>query len=437
MKNQTINTFHQQRIKEAVRVGMISLGCARNTVDSETIVSGVMRKGYSITDAEQADIVIVNTCGFIEAAKKESIDVINSLVLLKKQGRIKRIVVAGCLAQRYAEDLRKGFPEVDAFVGVLKLNKDGRQSAVSLTPAYFSYLKICESCYNQCSFCAIPDIKGRFTSRTPESICDDVRRLDRQGIKEVNIVGQDITAYGYDLFKEKRLAGLLTAIARVAGNIGWIRLLYTYPAHITDELLDVIASEPKLCKYIDMPLQHINDRILKKMNRNITRAQTEALIHKIRRKVPGVSLRTTFITGFPGETEEEFSELVQFIRDFGFERAGAFTYSKEDGTKASAFTDNVPAKEKEARLNILMSVQEEVAAMLQEKWIGRILKVLVDDVRTLRTSEDPGFFGRSEYDAPDVDGSVEVKSPRILKPGDFVNVRITGAAGYDLEGIVE
>jgi ribosomal protein S12 methylthiotransferase len=435
MKSSALKTFHQERIKQALRVGMISLGCARNTVDSETIIAGVTRKGYAIADAESADIVIVNTCGFIEAAKKESLDVIGGLAKLKKQGKIQRIVVAGCLAQRYAEELRKGFPEVDAFVGVLSLNKNARQTEVSLTPSFYSYLKICESCYNQCSFCAIPNIKGKFTSRTIESIVDDVRRLDGQGIRELNIVGQDITAYGYDLFREKRLATLLREICRNAGNINWVRLLYTYPAHVTDELLDVIAEQPKICKYMDMPLQHINDRILTRMNRNITRAQTEELIRRIRRKIPGVSLRTTFIVGFPGETDKDFAELLQFIQDFPFERAGGFTYSREDGTKASTFSDRVSAQEKELRLKQLMQVQDGVAGALQEKLIGRTLKVLIEDVRTLRSSEDPAFVGRSEYDAPDVDGSVIVRSGRILKAGDFIDVRITGAAGYDLEGL--
>ncbi|MEI6437579.1 MAG: MiaB/RimO family radical SAM methylthiotransferase [Candidatus Omnitrophota bacterium] len=405
---------------------MISLGCVRNTVDSEAILSGALRHGHRYAEVEDADIVIVNTCGFIEAAKKESIEVINSLVALKKQGKLQKIVVAGCLAQRYADELRQGFPEVDAFVGVLSLKKEDRQAALSLTPSYFSYLKICESCFNHCSFCAIPHIKGKFVSRSMASILEDVRRMDRRGVKEINIVGQDITAYGMDLYREKRLAKLLSEVAREVRNIEWIRLLYTYPAHITDELLDVIAATPAICKYIDMPLQHINDKVLKLMGRKMTRLEIETLIKKIRRKIPGVSLRTTYIVGFPGETDQDFNELLVFMKEFPFERAGAFTYSREEGTTAFALGDRVAEKTKQARLARLMAVQEEIAGGLQDKFVGRTLKVLVDGERT----------GRSEYDAPDVDGCVHFSSNARIKPGEFVQVKISAAHGYDLEGSV-
>ncbi|MBF0593534.1 MAG: MiaB/RimO family radical SAM methylthiotransferase [Candidatus Omnitrophica bacterium] len=426
MSISTTSEFQQQRLKETLRVGIISLGCVRNTVDSEALLSHALRAGHTHADADHADIVIVNTCGFIEAAKKESIEVISDLVALKKQGRVKKIIVAGCLAQRYAEELRQGYPEVDAFVGVLRLPKDARQASAALTQPYFTYLKICESCFNQCSFCAIPGIKGKFTSRSMAAILDDVRRLDARGVKELNIVGQDVTAYGLDLYREKRLAKLLKGISGIVKGIEWLRLLYTYPAHITDELLDVIAAEPVICKYIDMPLQHINDKVLKRMNRNMTRNQTETLIKDIRRRVPGVSLRTTFIVGFPGETDKEFKELLQFIKDYPFERVGAFAYSREEGTKAYAFGDRVSAAAKQSRLAKLMAVQQVVAEDLQERFVGRTLKVLVEDSKT----------GRSEYDAPDVDGCVHLQRDRPLKPGQFVQARITAAAGYDLEGKV-
>lgn len=426
MSNPSSATFQKKRLKEALRVGVISLGCVRNTVDSEAILAGILSRGHEFAPAEEADIVIVNTCGFIEAAKAESIDVIHRLAELKKKGRIKRIIVAGCLAQRYADELRLGFPEVDAFIGVLPLRKEGRQPALSLTPSYFSYLKICESCFNHCSFCAIPNIKGKFVSRTTKAILDDVCRLDGQGVKELNIVGQDITAYGIDLTGEKRLASLLREISGAVSGIEWIRLLYTYPAHITDELLDTISSIPVICKYIDMPLQHISDKILKAMDRRMTRADIERLITKIRKRIPGVSLRTTFIVGFPGETQEEFGELTRFIQDFPFERAGAFTYSREEGTRAYELGDPVSADVKQARLNELMAVQAVSAGLLQERLIGRTLKVLVDGERT----------GRSEYDAPDVDGCVRWNSGEKIQPGKFVDIKITGSAGYDLEGDV-
>ncbi len=424
----------QARGKKSFSIGVISLGCARNTVDSESLLAGLLSRGHRYAAVSAADVVIVNTCGFIEAAKKESIAVIHELARLKKQGKIQWLVVAGCLAQRYAEELRQGFPEVDAFVGALSLKKESRQAALSLTPAYFSYLKICESCFNHCHFCAIPKIKGKFASRSLAAILEDVRRLDGQGVRELNIVGQDITAYGLDLFQEKRLAFLLKEMLRVVRHIGWIRLLYAYPSHITDELLDVMASSPVICKYIDMPLQHVNDRVLAAMGRNMTRLSIEKLIVNIRRRIPGVSLRTTFIVGFPGETDKEFRELLTFMKDFPFERAGAFTYSREEGTRAYALGDPVSASIKQARYRKLMTVQEAVAGTLQERLIGRTLKVLVDGDGT----------GRSEFDAPEVDGCVHWTSrqkdtaiaSRALNPGQFVEVRITGAAGYDLQGVV-
>lgn len=432
MKQFTTNSFHQKRLRESLRVGMISLGCVRNTVDSETILGHVSAQGYQLTEAQQADVVIVNTCGFIESAKKESIAVISDLAELKKEGKIKKIVVAGCLAQRYAEDLRRGFPEVDAFVGVQSLKREGRQAAGSLTGPYMSYLKICESCFNHCSFCAIPLIKGKFASRSKEAVMADVRRMDEQGIRELNIVGQDVTAYGLDLYKKKTLAGLLENIAAEVQHIGWIRLLYTYPAHITDELLEVVAREPKICKYLDMPLQHISDKILQRMNRKMTRRQTEQLIEKVRSRVPGISLRTTFIVGFPGETQKEFKELLRFMKDYPFERVGAFTYSREEDTKAFSFGDTVSVRVKESRYRALMELQEGIASELQNRQVGRVLKVLVEEAE-----KDGLYIGRSEYDAPDVDGNVRIKSGRKLSVGQFADVRITGADGYDLEGVCE
>ena len=432
MTPSSLGKFHRTRMTQALKVSVISLGCVRNTVDSETLLGGVLRKGHVISDEKLADAVIVNTCGFIESAKKESIDVISDLVRLKKEGRLRLIIVAGCLAQRYAEELRLGFPEVDAIIGALSLKRDSHQSGVSITPRYMAYLKICESCYNHCTFCAIPGIKGKFVSRSMPSILDDVRAFDGRGVREINVVGQDVTAYGMDIGREKLLAPLLRKIARTVRHVDWIRLLYTFPAHVTDELIDVIGSEPRICKYIDMPLQHINDRILKAMNRNITRRQTEVLINKIRRKIPGVSLRTTFIVGFPGETEAEFRELLDFMRDHPFERAGGFMYSKEEGTGAFALPGHVPMAVRRERLERLMEVQEAIAAGLQEKMIGRTLRVLVES----KDKKASLYIGRSEFDAPDVDGNVFIKGAEKLEPGVFVDVKIISALGHDLEGVM-
>lgn len=412
-------------------VGLVNLGCVRNTVDSQDILGRLERKGHRIVDPDKAEVVVVNTCSFIEDARKESVDAIMDLVRLKKQGRVKKIIVAGCLAQRYGSKLSKELPEVDAFVGVQSLKKDHGQEALSLTPSHYAYLKICESCFNRCSFCVIPLLKGRFASRSVESILKDVRRMDARGVKEINIVGQDITAYGMDLFREKRLAGLLRRIAAECSAIGRIRLLYAYPSHVTDELLEVIASEPKICKYIDIPLQHVSDRVLKAMRRRITRAQTARLVERIRRKVPGVFLRTTFIVGFPGETEREFSELLDFVREYRFERVGVFPYSREEGTAAWGLPGQVPLKTKRARQRRLMEDQQEISRAFLESQLGRELRVLVEG-RAPDTKDV--YQARSEFDAPDVDGMVYVRSVQPLRAGQFAEVRITGALDYDLEG---
>jgi ribosomal protein S12 methylthiotransferase len=311
------------------------------------------------------------------------------------------------------------------------LRREGRQAKGYLTPKHFGYLKICESCFNQCSFCAIPGIKGRFMSRTIEAVLEDVRRLDLSGIKELNIVGQDVTAYGLDLYRQKKLAELLRRIAHECRSIEWLRLLYTYPAHITDELLDVIASEPRVCKYLDVPLQHVSDPILKRMDRKITKSQTVKLVERIRRKVPGVFLRTTFIVGFPGETDQHFDELMGFLQDHPFERVGVFMYSREEGTRAYDLDGQGPDKVKRARMDRLMEAQAGVAEKFHEKMVGRVLKILVEE---LEPASKNVYTGRSEFDAPDVDGECIIRSRKPLAIGSFVPVKITAALGYDLEG---
>ena len=339
----TTKQFQQERLSVGQKVGMINLGCARNLVDSQMILGRLKKNGHRVVELGDADVAIVNTCSFIEEARQESVDTILDLLELKKKGKIKKVIVAGCLAQRYGKDLVEEFKDVDAFIGTPTLNREQNFEQFQLTPKHFAYVKICESCFNQCSFCAIPKIKGKFISRTIESVVEEVQKLDAQGVVEINIIGQDITAYGMDIYREKSLARLLKELVKVTKNIQWIRLLYAFPAHVTDELIDVIACESKICHYIDMPLQHVSDHLLKSMNRNITTQGTLDLIKRLRTKIPDGFLRTTFIVGLPGETQESFDELRAFVRASRFERVGVFIYSKEESTAAYDMPDQVPA----------------------------------------------------------------------------------------------
>ncbi|MCK5215745.1 MAG: 30S ribosomal protein S12 methylthiotransferase RimO [Candidatus Omnitrophica bacterium] len=413
------------------KVCVINLGCVRNLVDAQEITGRLVRDGHSIVDLEQAESVILNTCSFIEDAKKESIDAILDLIELKRQGKIKKVVVAGCLAERYAEILPKEFNELDALIGVPEFKKDTVPPYVYLTPSHYAYVKICESCYNHCNFCAIPKIKGRFASRAIEAVVGEMKALDEKGVKEVMIIGQDITAYGMDLYHELSLVELLKEILKATKNIEWMRLLYTYPAHVTDELIDLMAKEERLCKYIDLPLQHISDNLLESMNRNITTQQTRELIAKIRSRMPQGCLRTTFIVGLPGETEENFAEMVDFVREVKFEKLGVLSYSREEDTKAFNMKDQVPRSTKEKRFKVLMEEQKKISQEIQESLLGTPQKVLIDE----KDSEQKDvYLGRTELDAPDVDGVVFVHSRKALKPGDFVKVKITDTLEYDLVG---
>ena len=414
------------------KVGVINLGCARNLVDAQMLLGRLKKNGHRIVDGAQADTVIVNTCSFIEDARKESVDTILDLLELKKQGKVKKVIVAGCLAQRYGKDLVKEFEGVDAFVGTPTLNRENMPEQMQLTPKHFAYVKICESCFNACSFCAIPKIKGKFISRTIESVVKEVAELDAKGVKEINIIGQDITAYGMDVYRQRSLARLLKEVAQVCRNIEWIRLLYAFPAHMTDELIATMADEPKICKYIDMPLQHISDHILKEQNRNITTKQTLELISKIRAAMPGAFVRTTYIVGLPGETKEDFEELRAFNKRMRFERVGVFVYSKEEGTAAVAMADQVPEKVKKERLDILMSDQQEISKEIQQSFVGRRLRVLIEEKEAKSRNT---YIGRSSYDAPDVDGLVYVRSQAPLRSGDLVETDITDAYEYDLAGV--
>lgn len=427
----TTKDFNKERQSQGRTVGIINLGCARNLVDSQTILSNLKRKGHRIVDFSDSEIAIVNTCAFIDEAKQESIDTIIELLELKKKGKIKKVIVAGCLAQRYHKELSEEFKDIDAIIGAQKLDRNDIPSDVSLTPKHFAYVKISESCYNKCSFCIIPKLKGKFVSRTIESVLSEIKRLDQQGVVEINLIGQDITAYGMDLYHELSLARLLKEIVKVTENIQWIRLLYAFPAHVTDELIDVIAQEEKICKYIDIPLQHISDHILTDMNRNITRQGTIELMEKFRRKIPNGSLRTTFILGLPGETDQDFADLADFVGKTRFEKLGTFLYSKEEGTLAATMPGQVPDKTKKQRMDELMRIQQAISQEIQESYLGRTLKVLIDEKQD---NEDNTYIGRSEYDAPDVDGVVFVRSRKPLKSGEFVQVKITDALAYDLSG---
>lgn len=440
-----------------VKVGMISLGCAKNQVDGEVLMAKLKAAGYELVDdVAMADVAIVNTCGFIESAKKESIDEILELALLKKEGRIKKLVATGCLAERYQHEIRRELPELDGVLGI-GANEDPARYIGELlekgpveafpekerlplsggreltTPSWSAYLKIAEGCDNRCSYCAIPYIRGPYRSRTMEDIEEEARALVKDGAKELVLIAQDTTRYGIDLYGEYSLAKLLKRLCGIEG-IKWLRVLYCYPDAITDELLEVMAREEKVLPYIDLPLQHCSGRVLRAMNRRGDRASLEALIEKIRAKVPGVILRTTLITGFPGETEEDFTELSEFVKKVGFDRLGCFTYSQEEGTPAAELPDQLDQEEKERRAAVITEQQMDIADEKGQALVGRTLEVLTEGFD--RYAEC--WFGRSYMDAPDVDGkiffTVEGRRPSL---GSFVPVRIEDCMGGDLMGSAE
>ena len=416
------------------RVGIVSLGCPRNLVDSESLLGRLAGKGYRITGMEHAEIGIVNTCAFVEDAKTEAIEAILELARLKKMGSLRKIIVCGCLAQRYGDTLRKEFPEVDAFVGSPALfHQDGQ--GFSLTPKSYAYLKICEGCVNNCSFCSVPLIKSRLESLDEESVMAGIDRLDRERFTEVDIIGQDITGYGIDSSGKGRLAQILRAILKHSKYRGkrWFRLLYLHPARVGDDLLRLIRDEPRICKYIDLPVQHINSRILRLMNRHTGKKEIIRLIERARKLIPGVAIRSSLIVGFPGETDAEFREMVSFVKDTGFERLGAFIYSREEGTPAFSFSGQVPGKVQRRRFDEIMSVQQGISERKNRELLGKTLDVLIDE----KDSQARGhYLGRTQHDAPEVDGTVFVKSRRALKTGDIVRVRITDTLEYDLSGEV-
>lgn len=438
----------------AIKVGMVSLGCPKNQIDAELLLALIKDDGFELVgDVAKADIALVNTCGFIESAKQESIDEILELSLLKKEGRIKHIVVTGCLAERYRDEILGEIPEVDAVVGigangkitkVLRQVLAGKHSFLAAGPKedlpvdgervlttlpYYAYLKIAEGCDNCCSYCAIPSIRGRFRSRSMEQILKEAESLARDGIKELVLVAQDTSRYGEDLCGKSMLPELLNQLCKIDGFV-WIRLLYCYPERITDELLEVISSQPKIAKYIDIPIQHCDAQILKRMNRRGDEEWLLALIKRIREKVPGIAVRTTLIAGFPGETQQQFDSLIDFVKKARFDRLGCFAYSAEEGTAAASMDGQLEEEEKERRAELVMLEQMRIHDEKNQAKVGTTVKVVVEGYDRLGEV----YFGRSEYDAPDIDGKIFFTCGKRPTMGDFLEVAIEDVMDYDLIG---
>lgn len=450
-----------------MKIGFVSLGCPKNQLDTEVMLHEIVAAGYEITPDEiEADVIIINTCAFIESAKRESIDNILDIAWLKKNRSLKAIIVTGCLAEQYRDSIFEELPEVDAVLGVGSIHNiveaikavgdgcaDGNKNEhndssinryssylpkdevklggdrVLTTPDYFAYLKIAEGCDNRCTYCAIPSIRGKFRSRPMEDLIKEAKDLEAIGVKELCIIAQDITRYGLDLYGEYSLAKLLRRLTEETA-IPWIRLLYCYPDKITDELIAEIRDNDRILKYIDIPLQHISDKVLKRMNRHGDSKMIKDVIAKLRREIPDIVIRTTFIVGFPGETDEDFCELAEFMKETKFEHAGVFTYSREEGTPAYDMPDQIDEDIKQARMDNLMAMQLELnAARIGEK-VGKTVRVLCEDFDPVSEAH----YGRSVEDAPDIDGKVYFISKHRIAPGTFVDVRIDEVVDYDLVG---
>lgn len=458
---------HQKKIS----VGILSLGCPKTLVDSEFILGGLEKRGFDVSQhVSCCDIALLNTCSFIEEAKSESVEKILELLELKKEGRIKGLVVVGCLSQRYWSELVHEMKEVDAFIGTGEYKKipelvcalaerisnqaivtgrprgpeplvsigragyvqGAKENRVALTPRHFRYLKVSEGCNHRCSFCTIPSFRGKLRSRRVADLVREAEQLAAQGCKELVLTGQDTTGYGRDLAGKLLLPKLLGRLRKVQG-IEWMRVLYAHPLYVTDELIDTVREIPKVCHYLDLPLQHINDRILKSMRRGLSKGKTLELIGKLRSRIPDLALRTSLIVGYPGETEAEFEELLEFMETVKFDRLGAFIYSKEEGTSAARSRNQLPFKVKEERFRRVMQLQQRISKTNNEKWVGKTLQVLIDET----DEDDKGRYrGRSYMDAPEVDGSVFVRVPRgrALQPGNLILVAIRAACEYDLVG---
>ncbi len=436
-----------------MKLGMVSLGCPKNLVDSEVMLGLIREKNFTVTnDPADADIIIVNTCGFIESAKEESINTILQMSEYKTQGSCRYLIVTGCLSQRYADELAQNIPEVDAFVGtecftdiswvieqvmdgkkVLHMTRNTAEQPVEMprmltTPEYMAYLKIAEGCDNCCSYCIIPKLRGPYTSRPYEAVMAEAKELAASGIKEIIVVAQDTTRYGEDLYGKLMLPQLLKDLNDLEG-IEWIRVMYCYPNNFTDELIEAFATLPKVCKYVDLPLQHASNSLLASMNRYDTKEQVEALLKKLRTSIPGIVIRTTFIVGFPGETEADFDELKEFVAAQRFENAGVFKYSQEEGTVAGAMINQIPEEIKENRYHELMALQAEISEELHQDLEGQELDVVIEGF----DEENPSLaVARSYREAPDIDGSIFVENADNLHIGDFIKVRILQGFTYEL-----
>ncbi|MDW8157749.1 MAG: 30S ribosomal protein S12 methylthiotransferase RimO [Bacteroidia bacterium] len=423
------------------KVNIITLGCSKNIVDSELLLTQLKASDINAvheSEEGEANIVIINTCGFIDKAKQESIDTILTYIELKKKGKIEKLYVTGCLSERYREELIEELPEVDGFFGTMdmpallaRFNADYKNHLVGerlpSTPLHYAYLKISEGCNRPCSFCAIPLMRGKHRSRPIESLVEEARFLANRGVKELILIAQDLTYYGLDLYQERKLATLLRALNEIEG-IGWIRLHYAFPSGFPLDVLEAMLECEKVCHYLDIPLQHISDKILKAMRRGITQIKTQELIDKIRDKIPRIALRTTMLVGFPGETDRDFQELLEFVEKNRFERLGVFTYSHEEGTYAYQWEDNVPFEVKEQRAEQLMLLQQDISYELNQEKVGQIVKVIID------RKEGEYWIGRTEYDSPEVDNEVLISSNLQLKVGEFYEVSVHEASEYDLIG---
>ena len=424
-------------------IDIITLGCSKNLVDSEKLMRQLEANGYKVTHDSpnpQGEIAVINTCGFIGDAKEESINMILEFCEAKEEGRLKKLYVMGCLSERYLKELEVEIPQVDKFYGKFNWNELladlGKEfhdemaiERTLTTPKHYAYLKISEGCDRSCAYCAIPIITGKHTSRSMEEIIDEVKLLVSQGVKEFQIIAQELTYYGVDLYKSQKLPELIEKIAQVPG-VEWIRLHYAYPTHFPEDLFRVMRENDNVCKYMDIALQHISDNMLTRMRRNVSKSETYELIEKFRKEVPGIHLRTTLMVGFPGETEEDFEELKEFVQKARFDRMGAFAYSEEEGTYAAeAYEDSIPQEVKQARLDELMALQQEISADLSHSKIGQEFKVIID------RKEGEYYIGRTQFDSPEVDPEVLIKADgKRLFSGRFYQVRITNADDFDLFG---
>lgn len=421
------------------KINVVTLGCSKNVYDSEVLMGQLEASGKNVVHEEKGDVVVINTCGFIDNAKEESINTILEYVDLKNQGVVEKVFVTGCLSERYKPDLEREIPDVDQYFGtrdlpiLLKhLGADYKHELVgerlTTTPKHYAYLKISEGCDRPCSFCAIPLMRGGHISTPIEKLVTEAQKLAKKGVKELILIAQDLTFYGLDIYKKRALGELLQELIKVEG-IEWIRLHYAFPSGFPEDVLDIIKNEPKICNYIDIPLQHINTELLKAMKRGTSFEKTNALLDKFREKVPDMAIRTTLIVGFPGETDEIFEELKQWVRDQRFDRLGCFTYSHEENTTAFVLEDNIPDEVKQKRVEEIMEVQQQISWEKNQEKVGKVFKCIFD------RKEGDYFVGRTEYDSPDVDNTVLVPAKDVyISIGDFANVRITSAEDYDLIG---